>query len=217
MAGRHCPARSVQWGEQAWPVWLVRAGEQGRRPRPWQAEPVQVPLRQLLAPPSHGLPFDRAEARGQMGEVPEQVEAAEQSVGAAHSWLVGAKVQEEEQQRPSDGEQGAAWVRVQGVAPPPPVLGTQQRARHRVASVPQSHSSQPSTTELPHTPRPAATRQQPRRPGSTTAMAATEQEDSAMLAGRRPRLPVAAIRCSPSGPGGHEAAVSWGAPKLWPT
>ena len=170
-----------------------------------------------------------------MGEVPEQVEAAEQSVAALHSTSTSAKLQLEVQQTPSDGEQAAELVLVHGVLPSGwPVFGTQQSAWQSFGSEPQSHSSQPSTTELPHTPCTGFTLQQPRllatklhlcvSPvndncllGRSCAMASRLHCESCMLAGRKPRLPFSAIRCSPSGPGGQEDAVSCGAPKLCAT
>jgi len=93
-----------------------------------------------------------------------------------------------------------------------PVFGTQQSAWQSFGSEPQSHSSQPSTTELPHTPCTGFTLQQPRLLGRSCAMASRLH-----CAGRKPRLPFSAIRCSPSGPGGQEDAVSCGAPKLCAT
>ena len=98
-----------------------------------------------------------------MAAVPEQVEAVEQSVAALHSTSTSAKLQLEVQQTPSDGEQDADLVLVHGVLPSgSKVFGTQQSAWQSFGSDPQSHSSQPSTTELPHTPCSGLTLQQPR-------------------------------------------------------
>ena len=98
-----------------------------------------------------------------MAEDPEQVEAAEHPVLALHSTSTWAKVQSEVQQTPSDGEQDADLVLVQGVLPSGwEVFGTQQSSSQRLRSDPQSHSSQPSTTELPHTPCNGFTLQHPR-------------------------------------------------------
>ena len=65
-----------------------------------------------------------------MAAEPEQVEAAEQSVAALHSKSAWAKVQLEVQQTPSDGEQAADLVLVQGVLASvgSKEFGTQQRA-----------------------------------------------------------------------------------------
>ena len=98
-----------------------------------------------------------------MAEDPEQVEAAEHPVPALHSTSTWAKVQSEVQQTPSDGEQDADLILVQGVLPSGwEVFGTQQSSSQRLRSDPQSHSSQPSTTELPHTPCNGFTLQHPR-------------------------------------------------------
>lgn len=144
-----------------------------------------------------------------MAEDPEQVEAAEHPVPALHSTSTWAKVQSEVQQTPSDGEQDADLVLVQGVLPSGwEVFGTQQSSSQRLRSDPQSHSSQPSTTELPHTPCNGFTLQHPRLLGRRRAIASRLHCESCMLLGRKPRLPFSAIRCSPSGPGGQEDAVS---------
>ena len=141
----------------------MRGVGQGRRPRVWQADPVQAPLEQVRAPPSHSVPSGRGSPGGQMAEDPEQVEAAEHPVPALHSTSTWAKVQSEVQQTPSDGEQDADLVLVQGVLPSGwEVFGTQQSSSQRLRSYPQSHSSQPSTTELPHTPCNGFTLQHPR-------------------------------------------------------
>ena len=65
-----------------------------------------------------------------MAALPVQRARRTQSVGALHCSVGGRSWQEEEQQRPSEGEQGAGWeevweeVRVQGDRPEgPPVLG----------------------------------------------------------------------------------------------
>jgi len=100
-----------------------------------------------------------------MAAAPEQVEAAEQSVEALHLTSTGAKVQLDVQQTPSDGEQDANLVLVHGVRPSAGSKvfdGTQQSAWQSSGSDPQSHSSQPSTTELPQMPCNGFTLQQPR-------------------------------------------------------
>ena len=96
---------------------LVSGLGQGRSPRVWQADPVQAPLEQVRAPPSQRVPSGSGGACGQIGVVPEQVEVAEQSVALLHSVSTWAKVQLEVQQTPSDGEQEADLVLVQGVLP----------------------------------------------------------------------------------------------------
>lgn len=146
-----------------------------------------------------------------MAAAPEQVEAAEQSVEALHLTSTGAKVQLDVQQTPSDGEQDANLVLVHGVRPSAGSKvfdGTQQSAWQSSGSDPQSHSSQPSTTELPQMPCNGFTLQQPRLLGRSCAIASRLHCESCMLAGRNPRLPFSAIRCSPSGPGGHKVTVS---------
>ena len=55
-AGAQVPSESWQWTVQASAESLVRGVGHGSSPRVWQAEPVQAPLEQVRAPPSHSPP-----------------------------------------------------------------------------------------------------------------------------------------------------------------